>query len=262
MSGHTQQAPGRDPSFDGKVAFITGGARGFGLAFAHALAQRGAAVVLADVDIDTARVQADALTRAGHDALAVQCDVADEASVAQAVDSAVQRFGGIDHLLNNAGLHLSRYNRPFAEQPLADVRALFDVNLMGVVLCTLACRASMAARGGGSVLNIASMASHTSATPYGVSKLAVRGLTLAFATELAPAGIRVNAISPGLQATERAMADLPEATVRHIVDRMQLIHRLGSEADIVEAMLYLCSERASFVTGVTLPVTGGAMLTL
>jgi len=249
-----------DASFENSVAFITGGARGFGLAFATALAQRGASVALADLDVKAAGLAADELVSAGHRAMAVQCNVADEDSVAAAVAQVTERFGGIDHLINNAGLHLTRYNRPFVEQPLDDLRALFDVNVIGVVLCTLACRPVMAERGGGTVLNISSMASHSSSSPYGVSKLAVRGLTLAFAQELSAHGIRVNAISPGLQATESAMADMPEASVRHIVDEMQMIHRLGTETDIVEAMLYLCSDRAGFVTGVTLPVTGGAML--
>jgi len=254
-------APTPTPSsFEGKVAFITGGARGFGLAFATALAARGASVALADLDVKAAGQAADELTAAGYTAMAVQCDVADEASVGAAVAQVTERLGGIDQLINNAGLHLTRYNQPFMQQPLTDIRALFDVNVIGVVLCTLACQPSMAARGGGTILNISSMASHSSASPYGVSKLAVRGLTLAFAKELAPHGIRVNAISPGLQATESAMADMPEAVVRHIVDEVQMIHRLGSESDIVEAMLYLCSDQAGFVTGVTLPVTGGAML--
>jgi NAD(P)-dependent dehydrogenase (short-subunit alcohol dehydrogenase family) len=154
------------------------------------------------------------------------------------------------------------YNQPFSVLSREKLRRLFDVNVIGIVNCTLACRDSMAARGGGAVLNISSMAGHMSTTPYGVSKLAVRGLTVALATELSPDGIRVNAISPGLMATENAVADLPEALVEHIVERTQLIHRLGQMDDIVRAMLYLCSDDASFVTGETLKVSGGTPLYL
>ena len=243
--------------FDGKVAFITGGAIGFGRAFARALAAEGAAIAIADIDAPAGELLAKELEAAGHRALAVACDVANEHQVEAAVAASVARLGGIDVLINNAGKHLTKYNQPFGVLPRDELRALFEVNVIGVVNCSLACRPSMAARGGGAILNIASMAGHTSTTPYSVSKLAVRGLTVAFATEFAPDRIRVNAISPGLMATENAMADLPRALVDDFVGTKQLIHRLGEMRDIVNAMLYLCSDEASFVTGETLRVTGG-----
>jgi len=246
--------------FEDKVAFITGGAIGFGRAFARALCEDGAAVVLADVNDDAASATASALEADGHRALAVHCDVSDEAGVQDAVQTAVSRFGGVDVLLNNAGLHLLEYNQPFATLGADKLRRLFDVNVIGIVNCTLACRESMAARGGGAVVNISSMAGYLSNTPYGVSKLAVRGLTVALATELAPDSIRVNAIAPGLMATESAMAELPESLVDEFVNRMQKVHRLGQMDDIVAAMRYLCSEESSFVTGETLRVTGGTPL--
>ena len=248
--------------YEGKVAFITGGAVGFGRAFARALLAEGASVALADVAVDAARETAASLDPTGARALAVDCDVADEDQVAVAVEESVAHFGGIDVLVNNAGLHLMEYNQPFAVLERAKLRRLLDVNVVGIVNCTLACRASMAERGGGAVLNISSMAGHMSTTPYGVSKLAVRGLTVALATELAVDAIRVNAISPGLMATENAVADLPAELVEHMVERTQLIHRLGEMDDIVRAMLYLCSDDASFVTGETLKVSGGTPLYL
>jgi NAD(P)-dependent dehydrogenase (short-subunit alcohol dehydrogenase family) len=248
--------------FEQKVAFITGGAIGFGRAFAGALAGEGAAVVIADVDTDTATSTVAALAADGHRALAVECDVADEKQVERAVAQAVDDFGGVDVLINNAGLHLLEYNQPFAVLDRGKLRRLLDVNVVGIVNCTMACRAPLAARGGGAVLNIASMAGHLSTTPYAVSKLAVRGLTVALATELAPDSIRVNAVSPGLMATENAIADLPEELVDQFVNHTQLVRRLGQMDDIVKAMLYLCSDDASFVTGETLRVTGGYPLYL
>jgi NAD(P)-dependent dehydrogenase (short-subunit alcohol dehydrogenase family) len=245
-----------------RVAFITGGAIGFGRAFATALAADGVGVVLADIDLPGAEATAEKLRADGATALAVHCDVADEGAVDAAVARTVDELGGVDILINNAGKHLTKYNQPFSVLPRDEVRALFDVNVIGVVNCSVACRASMAARGGGAIVNISSMAGHLSGTPYGVSKLAVRGLTVAFATEFAPDRIRVNAISPGLMATENAIADLPQELVDSFVNDRQLIHRLGTMDDIVAAMMFLVSPASSFITGETLPVTGGTTLYL
>ena len=112
-------------------------------------------------------------------------------------------------------------------------------------------------RGGGVVLNISSAAGFLSTSAYGVSKLAVRGLTVAFASELAPDLIRVNGIAPGLTNTESALADLPSSLIEDFVGELQLVHRICTMDDIVSAMLYLCSDKASFVTGETLKVSGG-----
>jgi 3-oxoacyl-[acyl-carrier protein] reductase len=243
--------------FERDVALITGGAIGFGRAFAQALTSEGAAVVLADIDVDSAERTAVALRDEGARAIAVECDVSDEAHVDAAVADTVREFGGVDILINNAGLHLTKYNQPFGVLARSDVRKLFDVNVIGVVNCTLACRDRMRERGGGVVLNISSMAGYMNVTPYGVSKLAVRGLTVSFANELAPDRIRVNGIAPGLMNTENSLADLPHALVDEIVRDRQLVHRAGTMDDVVSAMMYLCSAEASFITGETLKVSGG-----
>jgi NAD(P)-dependent dehydrogenase (short-subunit alcohol dehydrogenase family) len=214
-------------------------------------------VAIADVDATAANEAAAALRADGRRAIAVACDVAREDQVEAAAATAVAELGGLDILVNNAGLHLTKYNQPFGALPRADLRALLDVNVVGVVNCSLACRDAMRARGGGSICNIASIAGHKPSSPYGVSKLAVRGLTQALATELAADGIRVNAVSPGLMATDAAMADLPAELVRSFVDDLQLIHRRGEVRDVVEAVLFLASDAASFITGETLKVSGG-----
>ena len=247
--------------FENRTAFVTGGAIGFGRAFARALVAEGAAVAIVDIDVDMAERTAAELVSAGGQAIAVRCDVADEDQVDTAVAATVERFGGVDILINNAGLHLMRYNQPFGVLSRNDIRSLFNVNVIGVVNGTLACRDSMRERGGGVVLNISSMAGYMSATPYAVSKLAVRGLTVALATELAPDGIRVNAIAPGLMNTENALAELPRRLIDEFVHERQLVHRLGTMDDVVSAMLYLCSDEGSFITGETLKVSGGYPLT-
>jgi 3-oxoacyl-[acyl-carrier protein] reductase len=243
--------------FENRTAIITGGAIGFGRAFARALVAEGASVVIADIDADMAERTAASLVSDGGQAIAVDCDVADTERVDAAIDAAIERFGGIDIVINNAGLHLMKYNQPFGMLSRNEIRSLFDVNVMGVINVTLACRDSMRERGGGVVLNISSMAGYMSATPYAVSKLTVRGLTVAFATELAPDRIRVNAIAPGLMNTENALADLPTPLIDEFVQRLQLVHRLGKMDDVVSAMLFLCSDDASFITGETLKVSGG-----
>src|SRR5690606_4180182 len=218
--------------------------------------------VIADIDQPAAEQTASALRDSGYRAIAVACDVANESHVDAAVAAGIAQFGGIDILINNAGKHLTKYNQPFSVLPRAEIRALFDVNVIGVVNCTVACRESMRARGGGAVLNISSIAGYASVSPYGVSKLAVRGLTIAFATELANDKIRVNAIAPGLMGTENALADLPQDLVDNFTQNMQLVKRLGSMQDIVSSTLYLCSDEASFITGETLKVAGGYPLSI
>ena len=248
--------------YQDKVVFITGGAIGFGRAFARAFAAEGASVVIADIDTNRAEETVVELEAAGARALAVNCDVAKEAEVDQAVASVATHFGGIDILFNNAGLHLMKYNQPFSKLGRDEFRRLLDVNVVGIVNCTLACQPSMRDRGGGSVISISSVASNLSLSPYGVSKLAVRGLTVALATELAPDRIRVNAISPGFMATENAMADIPQDIIEDQINKRQLVHRLGSMEDIVAAALFLCSEEAGFITGETLRVSGGFPLSM
>src|SRR5690606_21542503 len=194
--------------------------------------------------------------RLGKAAIPVVCDVADETSVDLAVQETIQAFGGIDLLINNAGLHSAAYNKGFRELGIAGTRRLFDVNVMGVINCTLACRESMSQRGGGAILNIASIAGYNISTTYGVSKLAVRGLTIAFAKELSPDAIRVNAIAPGLIATDTIRAEMPQSLFDQFLE-MQPIKRPGEVSDIVSAMLCLRPDEASFVTGETLKVAGG-----
>lgn len=246
-----------DSGFDGAVAVITGGAVGLGRAFARALAEAGAAVALVDVDRAGAEQTAAQLRADRARAVAVVADVADEDQMAAAVQAVVAELGGVDILINNAGLHLMRYNQPFAALPRAELRRLLEVNVVGVVNATLACREAMRDRGGGAVLNVSSMAGYLSTTPYGVSKLAVRGLTTAFAAELAADGIRVNGIAPGLTTTESTLGELPYSLMQQIVAERQLITRPGTTDDAVSAMLYLCSRQASFVTGETLKISGG-----
>ncbi|WP_369032561.1 SDR family NAD(P)-dependent oxidoreductase [Streptomyces adonidis] len=244
----------------GKVALITGGGRGFGKAFGEALSALGAHVVLADIDGAAATETAAELTAKGLGATGVTCDVADEDEVGAVVSGIVERHGGLDILVNNAGLHAA-YHKPFTELGLAKVRRVLDVNVMGTVICTLAAQEAMRGRAGASIVNISSSAAYANRSIYGVSKLAVRGLTVSFAREFATDGIRVNAIAPGLIFTDAVRAQLSSAEAERVMGE-QILRQEGREEDIVEALLYLVSSKASFVTGETLRVTGGFALSV
>jgi NAD(P)-dependent dehydrogenase (short-subunit alcohol dehydrogenase family) len=248
-------------SFEGRIAVITGGGRGFGQAFGRALAERGAHVVLVDIDPEAGEQAAAGIRADGWQASAFACDVAAEQQVEAMVGDVVSRLGGIDILINNAGLHSAAYALPMATLGLANVRRLFDVNVMGTIICTLAARPAMIGRPGACILNISSSAAYLSGGAYGVSKLAVRGLTMASAHELGPDAIRVNAVAPGLHLTDTIRAELSTETLERIKEQ-QILPLDGTENDIVEAMLYLCSDRARFVTGETLRVTAGFALAI
>ena len=243
----------------GRVAVITGGGRGFGKAFGLALASRGAQVVLADVDAPAGEDAAAEIRDGGGRAIAISTDVADEESVMSMVAQTVERFGGVDILVNNAGLHSAAYNEPMAASGVAKLRRLFDVNVMGTIICTLAAAPAMRQRPGASIVNLSSAAAYGCPSAYGVSKLAVQGLAMLSARELGTDGIRVNAIAPGLIFTDTIRAELSAETVGYVMAQ-QVLAAEGTEADVVEALLYLVSSRAAFITGETLRVSGGFTL--
>ena len=239
-----------------RVAVITGGGRGFGKAFGHAFAAQGMQVVQVDLDLAAAEAAA---AEIGPKAQAMRGDVADEAAMQALMQEIARQHGGIDLLINNAGIHSAEANLPIGVLGTVRTRQMFDVNVWGVIHCTLAARPFMQGRAGASIINISSMAAYGSQMAYGVTKLAVRGLTASFAHELGGEGIRVNAIAPGLILTETIRAELPEE-VRSRVKTMQIVKRDGCEDDVVGAALWLASPAASFVTGETIRVSGGATL--
>lgn len=239
--------------FEGRVAVITGGGRGFGKAFGAALANLGATVALVDLDVDAVQKAA---AEIGPQAFPFAGDVTDEGRIGAIMAEIAAAHGGIDILINNAGLHSAEYSRPIEAMGLAKVRRLFDVNVMGTIACTLAALPHMADRSGANVLNISSSAAYMG-TSYGASKMAVISVTITFARELAAKGIRVNAIAPGLILTDTIRREMAPGTLARTKGAQFLTTTEGEEQDIVEAMLYLTSPRDRFVTGETIRVTGG-----
>lgn len=239
-------------------AFVTGGARGLGRAIATALARRGDAVTIADLDSDLAGSTAAELRAEGYSATAVALDVADATAVAAAIAAADARTP-LGTLVNNAGVGFST--------PLVDVTPeqfdrLMAINLRAVFFGVQAAARVMIPRGTGSIVNLASTSGFTASTtpmvPYDTSKGAVRMLTVSAARELAPSGVRVNAVAPGTIDTEltRSLA-VDEGALDRLVARRIPLGRLGSPDDIAAAVAWLSSDDASYVTGHTLVVDGG-----
>jgi NAD(P)-dependent dehydrogenase (short-subunit alcohol dehydrogenase family) len=249
--------------FEEKVVVVTGGGAGIGRTYAHRFAAEGAAVVIADLDEGAATTVVGELATDGGRGLAHVMDVTDPDAASDMARRALAELGGVDVLVNNAGLHLDHAQLPFTLDAVPRWRAVLDVNVIGALICAAACRPAMAARGGGAIVNMSSMAAYGGTGAYGVSKLALNSLTVSLAADFAPDGIRVNGIAPGLVDSEAAVewwSDPVRAGMEGI-DRMligqQMIKRQGTMHDLADMCLFLCSDAASFVTGQTILVDGG-----
>jgi NAD(P)-dependent dehydrogenase (short-subunit alcohol dehydrogenase family) len=239
-----------------RVAVVTGGAGGIGVAYGRGLAEAGATVVLADRAGDRAGQAAAKLAADGHQALGLGVDVSDEASVAAMVDVTVERFGAVDVLVNNAALMSEiPHETRLSTMPMELWDQVLAVNLTGALLCTRAVVPHMRARGYGKVVNQSSGGAFIAGGSYGISKLALVGLTIALSRELAPFGIRVNAIAPGAVNTEAGLRASPEA-FRQMM-QATVPFPFGEPEDLVGALVFLASPASDWVTGHTLNVDGG-----
>ena len=246
-------------SFEGQVALVTGAGSGMGLATAKAFAESGASVVLADWNEDSVRSAVDDLTARGHKALAVRCDVADEAEVAAMVQQSVSTFGGLDAAFNNAGIQVPPSDA--ADETAENFDRVNAINLRGVWACMKHELRHMRTQGSGVIVNCSSLGGLVglpSRAAYHASKHGVIGLTRSAALEYAPRGIRINAVCPGTIDTPMVSDMLAkQADAMKDILRDQPIGRLGRPEEIASVVLWLCSPGASFVIGHALAVDGG-----
>ncbi|MET0660890.1 MAG: glucose 1-dehydrogenase [Steroidobacteraceae bacterium] len=251
-----------DLQLEGKAVLIIGGSRGIGAATATAFASRGARVVMAARTLDALQQHAQRLSAGGAQVKAIRTDMTDAASLRAAVDFTVESFGRLDIAFNNAGINTVRAR--FAELSDEDFDLLLDTNLRGVFIAMKHEIIAMLKTGGGSIVNTASAASLVampSMAAYVASKHGVLGLTKSAAFDYANQGIRVNAIAPGAVMTEMLLAGsagTPEGRAR--IEAVTPMKRIGTPEEMAEAVLWLSSPRASYVTGTILPVDGGYVL--
>ena len=246
-------------SFEGRVALVTGAASGMGLATAQAFAAAGAAVALADIDEAALDREVQALYAAGHKAIGIRCNVADEAEVAAMVQQVVASFGRLDAAFNNAGVQAPPSD--MADEEAKDFDFVNAVNLRGIWACMKHELRQMRAQESGAIVNCSSLGGLVglpSRAAYHASKHGVIGMTKSAALEYAPRGIRINAVCPGTIDTPMvsSMLEKQADAIKEIL-RDQPIGRLGRPEEIASAVLFLCSPAASFIIGHALAVDGG-----
>ena len=248
-------------ALDGRVGLVTGGGSGIGREIARRLAREGMAVAV--LDRDDAAAQAVAAETGG---LAVEADVTSPQAVERAVDATLARFDQIDLLVNNAGI---AWTGPALEMPLDTFQAMLRVNVEGVFIVSRAVLPHMIARRSGSIVNLASWAGKTGAAyfaGYSATKFAVIGLTQALAREMAPHGIRVNAICPGIVVdtamrtaieSQQRQYGLPETAER---EKLIPIGRVSAPNDVARVAAFLASDEAAYITGESINLSGGLLM--
>ena len=242
---------------NGRCALVTGASSGLGAHFARLLAAQGAKVALAARRLDRLETLVREIEAAGGTALAMACDVTDEASIVDAVGRAAAELGALDVLVNNSGV---TGRKPFLDASAEEWDSVLDTNLRGAFLmCREFARAAIAAGQGGRIVNVASilgLRTIKGVVPYSASKAGLCHMTAVLAMELGPRGITVNALAPGYVETDLNRAFLQGPAGARIASRVPL-GRLGQLEDLDGALLLLASDAGRFITGVVLPVDGG-----
>jgi NAD(P)-dependent dehydrogenase (short-subunit alcohol dehydrogenase family) len=250
-------------SFENKVALVTGAASGLGLATARAFAESGASVVLADWNEKAAHSAAEELSAKGHKTLAIRCDVADDAQVEAMVQQTVGTFGQIDAAYNNAGIQ--NVLAETADSPRDDYDRVMAINLRGVWSSMKFELQQMRKQGSGAIVNCSSLGGLVGGAErgtYHAAKHGVIGFTKSAALEYAARGIRINAVCPGLIQTPMSdqMVAAGQGEALAAMEKMVPMGRVGRPEEIADAVLWLCSSAASYVTGQSISVDGGFVM--
>jgi len=250
-------------SFENKVALVTGAGSGLGLATAKAFVESGAAVVLADWNEKAARSAAEELTAQGRKALAIRCDVADDAQVEAMVERTVATFGRLDAAYNNAGVQ--NVLAETADSTREDYDRVMAINLRGVWSCMKFELQHMGKQGSGAIVNCSSLGGLVGGAERGIyhaAKHGVIGFTKSAALEYAARGIRINAVCPGLIHTPMSdqMVAAGQGEALKAMEKSIPMGRVGHPVEIADAVLWLCSSSASYITGQSISVDGGFIM--
>ncbi|ONI70695.1 beta-ketoacyl-ACP reductase [Actinosynnema sp. ALI-1.44] len=251
-------------ALDGRVALVTGAARGIGAAVAGRLAADGAAVIVLDLDEAAGKATVDAIEAAGGRAIAVGADVTNAEQITAAADRAVDEFGSLDILVNNAGVTRDNLLFKLTEQ---DWDTVIGVHLKGAFLATKAAQKHMVAKKYGKIVSLSSVSAlgNRGQANYSTAKMGLQGFTRTLAIELGPFGINVNAVAPGFIVTEMtaATAERVGVTPDELAARsaeITPVRRVGQPSDIASTIAFLVSDESSFITGQTIYVDGGRRL--
>ena len=252
------------PVLDDKVAVITGGGRGLGRAFALRFAEEGAKLLLPDISLERAEDAANEIKAKGGEAIAIETDISDEKATRKMAEKVIQHYGQVDILINNAAIWYGVEAKPWDAWTVEEWDRMFEVNVKGTWLCCKALAPLMVKKSSGRIIN---MASHVIKVPdaqfflaYALSKSAVYTLTQCLARALGPSGITVNAIAPGLVATEASLTKGGiEQTFENVV-AAQSIKRREEAEDVVGTAVFLASKEADFISGQFVIVDGGSVM--
>ncbi|XOB41420.1 MAG: SDR family NAD(P)-dependent oxidoreductase [Candidatus Nealsonbacteria bacterium] len=247
-----------------KTAIVTGARRGMGRTHALALAKEGTKVVVSDISLEDCQKVVDEIKSAGGQAIAIKCDVSKKSEIEEMVKQTLKEFNKIDILVNNAGV---LQFKPFLELTEEDWDKTLAVNLKGYFLCAQACAKEMVKQKSGAIVNIASIAmgqvgiGYSTIAHYCASKGGIAALTEALALELAPYKIRVNAIAPGVIDTPMVEATKQDPKVLEGTLARIPMHRMGNPEEVSDAVVFLASDKSSYMTGSVVVIDGGYLTT-